>query len=257
MFDDIISELKLVLLELIVRLKGFWTTSKRQIVFFSAIVLVFVISLFLLFGHLFKGTTGGDIRINVHVAKLTRDELRGLKRYLNPYHVAIGRSKGIANPFLSKQSFEDNKWLNVATNDLEEVEGCDNYGVMSSTYSVPYLKSDAKAFLDEVGALFAKRLEELHIGHYRFKVNSLLRTLQDQKNLQGSNPNAAKTTSSHLYGRSFDIAESKFFDGDSKEPKYSVELRIILLRELLELQQQGRCYVILENVTNCIHVTVR
>ena len=257
MFDDVISELKLVLLELIVRLKGFWTTSKRQIIVFTFVGLVLFLGLFLVFGHFFKGVPRGDIRINVHVAKLTRDELRGLKRYLNPYHVAIGRSKGIANPFLSQQNFEDNKWSNLAANDLTEVEGCDNYEVMSSTYSVPYLKCDAKEFLDEVGDLFAKRLEELHIGHYRFKVNSLLRTLQDQKNLQSSNPNAAKTTSSHLYGRSFDIAESKFFDGDSKEPKYSVELRIILLRVLLELQQQGRCYVILENVTNCIHVTVR
>lgn len=257
MFDELLYELRVIFNEVLERLRGYWTQNKRKIVLLSLIGVIGLVGLFVGVSRLFRSSSTGDIRFSAKVSRLSREEVRSLKRYLNPYHVLVGRTKGISAPFVSQEAFSESEWTNVHSNDLEEVTDCDNYEVVRSSFSVPYLMSDAKDFLDEVGEKFAKRLDELGAGHYRFKVNSLLRTLKDQKNLQRSNPNAAKTTSSHLYGRSFDIAENKFFDGDSKEPRYSAQLRIILIRELLEMQQEGRCYVILEDVTNCIHVTVR
>ena len=147
---------------------------------------------------------------------------------------------GLKKPFESQESFNDSRFSNVFTNNLDEVDDCDNYEVAKSSYSLPYLVSDAKALLDEIGERFEKRLEELGQKRYRLKVNSLLRTLKDQKSLQRSNPNAAKTTSSHLYGRSFDIAESKFYEGSSTTPRYSSALRIIIIRELLAMQNVSR-----------------
>ncbi len=257
MFDDIFYELKLVGKELLVRMGDYWVSSKRTIIAFGIIGLVGFVGLIIGVNYIFKRASTGDIRITAKVPPLSRDEVHSLKTYLNPYHVLVGRTKGIGKPFPSQEMFFDSEWSNVHSNNLEEVEDCDNYEVTKSVNSVPYLMTDAKEFLDEVGDRFAKRLDDLGQKHYRFKVNSLLRTLQDQKTLQRSNPNAAKTTSSHLYGRSFDIAESKFFEGDSKDPRYSTALRVIILRELLAMQREGKCYVILEDVTNCIHVTVR
>lgn len=70
---------------------------------------------------------------------------------------------------------------------------CDNYLVTGSTHSIPCLVGDAKDFLDEVGERFASKLKEMGEDEYKFRVNSLLRTLADQRNLKKVNPNAAKT----------------------------------------------------------------
>ncbi len=257
MFDDIVRELQLIAIELKQRALDYWHSSKRKIILYAILSITALFLITTIIGYISRPKPGRDIRLSSKISRLTRDEVRQLKRYLNSYHVEVGRAKGLKKPFASQEAFNDSKWSNVISNDLDEVTDCDNYLVTGSTHSIPYLVGDAKDFLDEVGERFASKLKEMGEDEYKFRVNSLLRTLADQRNLKKVNPNAAKTVSSHLYGRSFDISESKYYEEDSEVPGYSTELRIILLRELLKMQKEGKCYVILEDVTNCIHVTVR
>lgn len=119
------------------------------------------------------------------------------------------------------------------------------------------MKEDAVDFLDNLGLRFHKRLNELGVRNYKFSVTSVLRTTNDQKGLRKSNVNATPNNSSHYYGLTFDLAQTQFFESGKKEAVYSYRLRNLLLRELIELQEQGKCYVLLENQTKCIHITVR
>ena len=257
MFDQVFEEFKLVVKELWVRWILYYQSNRRKILALTIVGSMLFVGLIIGLTRLLSSEEKGDIQLTVKVPALTRVEVRALKKYLNPYHVEVGKKLGLKKPFESQESFNDSRFSNVFSNDLDEVEDCDYYEVARSTHSIPYLVSDAKEVLDEVGERFSKRLESLGQKRYRLKINSLLRTLKDQKNLHRRNPTAAKTTSSHLYGRSFDIAESKFFEGSSKTPRYSSALRAIIIRELIAMQNEGKCYVILEDVTNCIHVTVR
>jgi hypothetical protein len=68
--------------------------------------------------------------------------------------------------------------------------------------------------------------------------------------------NATPNNSSHYYGLSFDLSQTMFYESGKKDPIYSYRLRNLLLRELIKMQEEGKCYVLLENQTKCIHITV-
>lgn len=220
-----------------------------------ATVLIAVI-LFLLFTALnpiAKGKTEAEVSVPV----LTKDENRALRRYNNNSHLEVAQIKGLKKPLDSKDDYKANPKEFSSRYQLDEISDNKYYEIPHLSNSIPYLQAPAKEFLNLLGERFCKQLEELGIEKYRYSVTSILRTLEDQKSLRKSNVNATPNNSSHYYGRTFDISQTRFFERGTSTPVYSYRLRNLLLRELIKMQDEGKCYVLLERQTKCIHVTVR
>lgn len=193
----------------------------------------------------------------VAVAELSAKEVRALRRYNNEYHLEVARANGIDRPFKNHQQLLSDKYEYIVKYGLREVHDCKYYEVPALTYSMPYLKKEAADFLDELGRRFFKSLKDIDVQDYRFQLSSVLRTEADQHGLRKNNVNATQNKTSHFFGLTFDIAQTCFYPKGETEPIYSYRLRNLLLRTLIEMQDEGRCYVLLETQTKCIHVTVR
>ena len=193
----------------------------------------------------------------VSVPELTVLELRALRRYSNEYHLESARIKGLDRPFKNHQELLNDKFGYIVKYNLRELHDCKYYEIPKLTNSMPFLKKDASDFLDELGRRFFKSLKEIDVKEYRFQLSSILRTEADQLDLRKNNVNATQNKSSHYFATTFDIAQTCFYPKGQTEPIYSYRLRNLMLRTLLEMQDEGRCYVLLESQTKCIHVTVR
>ncbi|MDM8161152.1 DUF5715 family protein [Labilibaculum sp. K2S] len=200
-----------------------------------------------------KGKTEAQIPVPI----LTKDESRALRRYNNNYHLEVARSKGLEKPLLSKDEYKTNAKEFGNRYQLDKITDNKYYEIPHLTNSLPYLQEPAVEFLELLGEEFCEQLEELGMRKYRFSVTSILRTLADQKSLRRSNVNATPNKSSHYYGRTFDISQTRFFERGNSKPVYTYRLRNVLLRVLIKMQDEGKCYVLLEGQTKCIHVTVR
>ncbi len=200
-----------------------------------------------------KGKTEGQVSVPV----LTKEESRALRRYNNSFHLEIAQTKGLEKPLVSKTEFKENPDDFGDHYDLEKISDNEFYEIPHLTNSLPYLQEPAVEFLDLLGEEFCEQLEEMGMRKYRFSVTSILRTVADQKSLRKSNVNATPNSSSHYYGRTFDISQTRFFERGNSKPVYTYRLRNILLRVLIKMQDEGKCYVLLEGQTKCIHITVR
>lgn len=190
------------------------------------------------------------------VEVLSKQEKRALKKYPNSFHIDFVKKYGLPKVLDTKKQLLDNEEEYTSKYDLEKIDDNQYYEVPWLLNSLGYLKSGAKDFLDDLGEGFNKKLEECGLRSYRFSISSVLRTLEDQKKLRKINVNATQNLSSHFYGLTFDLAQTRFFEEGNDKPVYSYRLRNLLLRELIKLQDEGKCYVLLENQTKCIHVTV-
>jgi len=193
----------------------------------------------------------------VPVAVLSKEENRAVHRYINDYHLEVAKAKGLAKPLTSKAEHKADAKAFSSRYKLHKITDNKYYEIPHLTNSLPYLQPPAAEFLNLIGERFCDRLGELEMTDYRFSVTSVLRTIEDQKSLRKNNLNATANNSSHYYGRTFDIAQTRFFERGNSTPVYSYRLRNLLLRELIKLQEEGKCYVLLESQTKCIHVTVR
>jgi hypothetical protein len=194
---------------------------------------------------------------DVSVIVLTPVEKKALKKYPNAYHLEVGKDKGIPKPFKSQKEMLEHKNKYIRNYDLAVIKDSRYYEVPHLSHSLPYLKEDAQEFLEDLGIQFEKSLTKLGVRPYRFSVTSIMRTMEDQKGLRKTNVNATPNNSSHYYGRTIDLSQTRFFERGKSEPIYSYRLRNLLLRDLIKMQEQGKCYVLLESQTKCIHITVR
>lgn len=226
-------------------------TNRKFIVFIVILLAIIICSRWLL-----KFTDKGLSIDYMKVAILSTDETKALKKYPNAYHLDIAQMNGITTPFKSKEEMLNSASKFISIYDLKKIDDNRYYEVPLLTHSLSYLKSDAKDFLDDLGKNFQNTLSELGLRSYRFSVTSILRTLDDQKGLRKTNVNATDHNSAHYYGLTFDLSQTRFFESGNSKPIYSYRLRNILLRELIRMQDQGRCYVLLEKQTKCIHITV-
>lgn len=145
-------------------------------------------------------------------------------------------------------------------------------------YNVPpenrYLTPRARDGLVLIADRFQKNLEKRYPGHppVRIAISSVLRTLNYQKDLQKKNPNAS-FASSHSYGVSFDIFYDDYYVklpeppahlGDEFRTRLGYllgdslmrQFKAVLLETLIQLQEEGEIYAILERNQRCYHVTV-
>ena len=223
----------------------------KWVLFLFAAVILFLI---------FKWIAGrASTKMSIDFVKvdfLSLAEKKALKKYSNAYHLEAAQEKGLKNPIKSKQHLLDNPTL-IDKYKLVKIDDNRYYEVPGLLHSLPYLKSDAKNFLDDLGRRFQQTLNELGLKTYRFSVTSVLRTQDDQKGLRKTNVNATDNDSAHYFGLTFDLSQTRFFEKGNSDPIYSYRLRNLLLRELIIMQEEGRCYVLLENQTKCIHITVR
>ena len=194
---------------------------------------------------------------HVSVSYLTNTEMRAMKCNLNDKHIAEAHKSRLKHPLKDKKAFYANEEAICKAADLEKITTNKLYGVSRLTYSLPYLNEKSVDFLDLLGERMQDSFQELGITHYRFMLTSVLRTLKDQRLLQKVNANATPKETSHYFGTTFDISQTRFMMGNTNEAKYSYRLRNILARELIQLQEEGKCYVILESREKCFHVTVR
>ncbi|WP_372644697.1 DUF5715 family protein [Ancylomarina sp.] len=227
--------------------------SIRKILVAAAIFAAIVFLIFLALNPTPKGKNINRFSVPV----LTKAEKGALRRYNNDYHLEVAQKKGLEKPLDSKDDYKANPKEFGSRYQLDEIADNKYYEIPHLSNSLPYLQAPAKEFLELLGERFCDQLEDLGIKKYRFSVTSILRTLKDQRSLRKSNVNATANSSSHYYGRTFDIAQTRFFERGNSKPVYTYRLRNILLRELIKLQDEGKCYVLLERQTKCIHVTVR
>nr|WP_101263334.1 DUF5715 family protein [Labilibaculum filiforme]PKQ60551.1 hypothetical protein BZG02_18985 [Labilibaculum filiforme] len=199
----------------------------------------------------------GKTEAKVSVPVLSKEENSALRRYNNSYHLELAQAKGLEKPLASKDEYTKDPDDFGDRYDLEEISDNEYYEIPHLTNSLPYLQEPAVEFLEVLGEEFCDQLEELGMRKYRFSVTSILRTIADQKSLRKSNVNATPNKSSHYYGRTFDISQTRYFERGKSEPVYSYRLRNVLLRVLIKMQEEGKCYVLLEGQTKCIHITVR
>lgn len=194
----------------------------------------------------------------VQVAPLTPQETRAMHLYTNEMHLDIARSLGMTEPLASKTEFENNQSRYLVEYKLRRIyDNSKYYKLQGLTMSIAYLQRDAVDFLTTLGKEFQKDLEEAGIQPYRYGISSVLRTIESQNKLRENNVNATKNMTSHYYGRSFDIPEEEFYEVGNNDVFHSKRLRNILIRTLLDLQAQDKCYIIQEQATKCIHVTVK
>lgn len=145
-------------------------------------------------------------------------------------------------------------------------------------YNVPkegrFLTPRAREGLELIAQRFQKNIEKRYQKHppVRIAVSSVLRTTGYQKDLQKKNPNAS-FASSHSYGVSFDLFYDDYYvklppvsSGIPDELRTRLgyllgdalmrQFRSILMETLIQLQEEGEIYAILEKNQRCYHVTV-
>lgn len=194
---------------------------------------------------------------HVPVSVLSKDEMRSLKKYTNQYHQEEAHKSPLSKPISSKSFFLENQEEIEDLYDLEKLEDTETFIVSKLSHSIPWVTSDTKDFVEILGERMEERFDSIDVLPYRFVLTSVTRTENDQKRLRKSNLNATKNESSHFYGVSIDISQTRFALPESRESVYSYRLRNLIARELIKLQDEGYCYVILENREKCFHITVR
>lgn len=150
-------------------------------------------------------------------------------------------------------------------------------------YSRPLVVPGLRALLTEIGKRFHARLAAFGLPPLRMEISSVLRTAQDQAALREANPNAAEGASTHEYAAAVDVVYSAFAAPvapiaqiDAAEASWvasylrryqdvaaeriggrrALELKAILGKVLLEVQQEGRVMVTLERRQPVFHLTL-
>ncbi len=133
----------------------------------------------------------------------TRSELR---THLNDEQVATAGELGVA-------PVDDSAEVRVlvAQGDLVALEDSTDYWIVRELdHSLPYVTPDTRGMLVDLGRTFHARLDSLGLPPFRFEISSVLRTDAMQARLRSGNSNASRTTSSHEFGTTIDIAYNDF-----------------------------------------------
>lgn len=174
----------------------------------------------------------------------------------NDLQLTHAKRNGLKEPFLTNDIF------NAQINDLVQksilIKVTENrfYQLKSLTHSQPYLIPEAIDMLNEIGYRFQKRLAEKKYHNYRFRLTSLLRTVETQNSLSNRNGNATKGLSCHLYGTTVDISYKNFYDTKLDSITSRMESVISLSRVLEEMRRECKILVVRERHQSCFHITV-
>ncbi|MBN1534673.1 MAG: hypothetical protein JXA20_18530 [Spirochaetes bacterium] len=205
------------------------------------------------------------------------DEKEGrLRQYLQSAHMKAAQEQGIG-PVTSEEEIQGH----VSTGDLVSADIGENtlhffYNVKKEhRYLTPTALRGLRRITERFQANLRKRVD---MPPVKIAVSSAIRPTSYQKNLRHRNVNAMGE-SSHGYGTSFDIFYDEFYVSppplstssclaqsciEALRPKIGYmtgaslrrQLRAILTETILELQDEGLLYAILERRQRCYHITV-
>lgn len=218
--------------------------------------LLLMIPLLMVVNSCGRKITGKSID-DVSVSVLSKEEMRALKKFTNQYHQEEAQNSPVKEVISSKKYFLENQADIEDSYELEKIEDTETFIVSKLTHSIPWVTSYTKSFLELLGERMEDSFASIEVLPYRYVLTSITRTENDQKRLRKSNLNATQNESSHFYGVSIDISQTRFAMPESRKSVYSYRLRNLIARELIKLQEEGHCYVVLENREKCFHITVR
>ena len=151
----------------------------------------------------FAGTLAEQEAAFAAVDSLSGREIGRLRRALNRDHVRAARRLGIA-PVATDSALA----ARLDALALQPVTPDSRY--YTTRWNVGRLTPDALAALDAIGDRFHQRLAAAGLPTVRFVISSTFRTAEHQDRLRGVNANATRSTSSHEYGTTFDLAYRRY-----------------------------------------------
>jgi hypothetical protein len=131
------------------------------------------------------------------------------------------------------------------------------YIVEDFSYSYPYLTKEGKAFLEDLGKRFRKKISRTGLRGSSFKITSMTRITDILKRLKASNSNASEN-SPHFYGNAFDISYVRF----SARKWFVTDCDKYFLKESLaeviwQMREEKKCWATYEINQGCFHIVVR
>lgn len=175
-------------------------------------------------------------------------------RDINPDQLAHAHANGLQRPINDLDDLKS-KIDSLTDNDiLVRIKANRYYNIRPLTHSVPYLTPETRDLLKLIGQRFQANLKEVGLPGYKYRLSSLLRTVEYQRQLTRINTNATPSESAHYYGTTFDIAYDKYDRRGKSVADPKVEA--ILEKTLLELRQECRLLIIRERSNKCFHITV-
>lgn len=146
--------------------------------------------------------------------------------------------------------------VNGMLDQLEKVKNGRAYSLAPMSHSVPYLRPNAKAALDQIGIAFRDSLKSKGLPDYKIVVTSILRTEADVERLRKTNSNAT-SNSCHCYGTTFDISYTQFERVSLGKSMSGADLKKVLGEVLRDQRKAGNIYVKYEMSQPCFHITSR
>ncbi len=145
----------------------------------------------------------------------------------------------------------------ISARQLRKVSTGRYYRIENMTHSYPFLTSDSKKLLDEIGKRFREKTAKEGFPGSRFVITSMTRTSKNIAALGKANINAS-ADSPHLYGNAFDISYARFlfrkFRVTDCDKWYMKEA---LAEVIYELKQEKKCWATYERQQGCFHVVSR
>jgi hypothetical protein len=152
--------------------------------------------------------------------------------------------------------------LDASEVDLVRVESDDLMHVAPMDHGSPYLTPRAAETLGSIAKAFRARLEGSGLEGTRIRVNSLLRTKRDQRDLGRSNVNATRDENApHTHGTSMDLSYMKFAGADGETLELRACEQVFLAETLAEViaehrSRDPRIFATKEKQQACYHISV-
>ncbi len=173
----------------------------------------------------------------------------------NEAQLIHAEKNGLKHPFTTNQEFLSQIDSLKKKQILVEVTENKFYQLKSLTHSQPYLIPEAVDMLNEIGYRFQKRCEEKRYHNYKFRITSMLRTLEAQTSLSHRNGNATSHTA-HIYGTTVDISYKNFFDTQKDTLQSKMEPILAMTKVLTDMRKECKLMVVRERHQSCFHITV-
>ncbi len=206
----------------------------------------------------------------------TPSKERELRKHLLMDHIRAAGKYGV-KPLTDEEEIG----VNVKSGKLVNIEKEENrlYYFHNVKKRYRFLTKNASKGLRSLTVRFQKNLKKrADLPPVKIALSSVIRPVSYQKKLRGRNTNAGYL-STHSYGTSFDIFYDDYFvsiplkappNERSEETLKKMrvrlgymmgdslrrQLRSILMETLMEMQDEGKLYAILEKRQRCYHVTI-
>jgi len=174
----------------------------------------------------------------------------------NTTHLLFAQHIGLDYGYKKDKAFLQAKDSLVKNGLLVPLHDCKYYKMKEMEHSFPFLTPEAVSLLEEIGMRFNDNLKAKGQKEYAIYVTSALRTDESQRRLFRRNKNATRSTTSHLYGTTFDISYMDFFRNEDEKIIQYKNIQDILTKTMREMRSEKCCLVMREHKQQCFHITV-